>query len=391
MFDGLKSLVSSITNERNAIASNVISSNRLSYSEMNDIYKTGLGSRIVNIKTNYALNDSIVFEQPDDEKVFNKLIKNKVKRASNLMLAFGRGIIVIHPRGDDLSKPLGEVELSNTSLHVFGGQEVSVLGINDNLNSPRFRKPSFFIVNGVNIHFSRVVEFNYIMPSFYDIPEYLYGGISEYELINSQLINDGIVERASGSILEKSSTIFYKVKGFKDLLRSGNEKQLINYVREIEKMRSIYGAGIIDSEDGIESITQALNGLAEADSISKQRIAMVTGIPVAVFIGDVAKGLNATNDTEKELFGELISNFRDSYISDPLNELMLKLGLGGVYFKEGIQPTKKEKAEFEGLIIDNAIKLMGIGEDYEQYLIKNGVVKKDLLKFSDRFGAEDDE
>ena len=107
--DGIYSRTNSKANARNAVATNDIVSTQLNFAQMNEIYKTGLGSKIVRLKAGSALNNTIQFRTNDDEDVYKKLASKKVKSAAKFMQAFGRSIIIVANPGDDLSEPLKSV------------------------------------------------------------------------------------------------------------------------------------------------------------------------------------------------------------------------------------------------------------------------------------------
>ena len=118
---------------------------------------------------------------------------------------------------------------------------------------------------------------------------------------------------------------------------------------------------------------------------------MVTGIPLAVLIGEGVKGLGATGDMEMTTFFMMIQNIQEAYLIDPINEVMSKLGLGEVEFKQPEQQTPQEKATHEGIILDNATKLFNLGNDVEAYLSENGIKTEDTFDlFKDSDIDEDD-
>jgi hypothetical protein len=201
--------------------------------------------------------------------------------------------------------------------------------------------------------------------------------VAELELIYPQIINDGVVERAAGSLLETSSSLFYKVKGFKELLANGQEADLLSFHRMSETNRSIHGHGIVDAEDDVFAVQQSLTDLDKVDTISLRRLALVTGIPLAILVGESVQGLNATGETEKRIFLEMIEAFQTDYLESPINELMAKLGKGEAWFKQGDNQTPMEKALYESAIIDNAVKLMSIGEDSGKYLTEHDMIPVD--------------
>jgi len=378
--DGLVSLTNSLANSRNVQVNNIIVNNRISFEENNNIYKSGMGNKIVNIKNNTSYKEGFIFDSTADEKYFDKFLSKKIKLSSLWMMAFGRGIFVIIEKDKKLIKPLSpEVNKNTLTFKVFDGSMVTANSTDRDLMSERYYKPTTYQVRGETIHHTRVIDFTYIPVREKDAPTYQYAGMSEFELINEQLKNDGVVERAAPAVLEKSSTVYYKVEGFKQALQNKQEGNLLAYFSALENLRSVYGAGIVDSKDSVESLTQALAGLSETDMITLRRLALVTGIPLAVLIGEGVKGLGATGESEMTTFFMMIQNIQTAYLIDPINEIMAKLGLGDVEFKQPEQQTPTEKATHQGIILDNAIKLFNLGQEVEGYLSENGIKTDDTF------------
>ncbi len=372
--DGITSFTNSLANTRSGTATNGIRSSKISYIEMNEAYKTGLGNKIINLKINTAYKEGIKIDGEEETTPLIKSILKEAKEASRWALAFGRGIVVIIEKNTRPEQELSKsINLKTATIRAFDGSMVSVQNTSVDVTSEYYQRPEFYIVRGVMFHRSRVIDFRYTLPREEELPAYYYGGISEFELIYSQLLNDGIVERAGSAIVEKNSNLFYKIKGFKQLLASGKEKSLVEYFSRMEGLRSIYGAGLVDSEDSIEVHAQALTNLSDVDTMTLRRVAMVTSIPLAVLVGESVKGLNATGANEMETFYIGISNLQENYLLEPLNELVRRLGLGSeVEFIKPEQLTKSDKALLESTLLDNALKLQNLGQDPTSYLNENG-------------------
>lgn len=384
--DGLKSLLSSLVNTRNAASANTVTANVIDQVELRAIYRSGLGSKIIRIKNGYALKEQLIFGDPAEKLFYNTRLKRHIKKAGSFMLGFGRGVIVINEAGADLSKPqVGQ--LGQYKLDVFSGDMVTVTGASIDLSDLRYQKPLLYNIRDRQFHHSRVIDFRYVEPPEFDLPLYQWGGIPELELIYNQIINDGVVERASASIIEKSSTFFYKIKGFKNALQNKQEADIKTFFSMTEQARSIYGAGLIDAEDDIENIDQKLNNLSETDQISLRRLAMVSGIPFPLFMGESPKGLNATGTIEKQVFNETIETLQQDFYLDPINELLARLGRQPIEFSDSQNITPVEKIEYESKAIVNAKALWEMGQDPDKYLEERGVIEKD--NFSTIFSPDE--
>jgi hypothetical protein len=387
--DGMKDFLSSLTNTRSARGRNSFVRTQVSEGELKAIYKSGTANKIFRLKTSAALSNSIIFETEEDEKFYTKKVEKAVKKACMFQLGFGRGIVVIHEYGAILSEPLRDGwNKKKFKLDVFSGDMVTASDVSTDLSNDRYYKPTFYVVRGHQVHYTRVADFTYVEPVEEESPSYRYGGISESELIYDQLVNDGVIERASASIVEKSSTFFYKIKDFKQNVMTGKAEGVLSYYREMENARSIYGAGIVDSEDDAFSVSQALSNLKEVDDVSLRRLAFVTGIPVSILVGDNNKGLGSSGDNDQKTFNDTIQSYQEFYIIDTLNELLEKLGLNPISFKEEQARTPLESANYDRIILENATMMVALGEDFETYLNDKGVTKKET--FDNMFGDSED-
>lgn len=377
--DGITSLTNRLANRRNAHNTNTITAQRISFSEARAIYRTGVGSKIVRLKSGIALNDTLQFANTEDEQFYKRRLQQHVKNCAKFQLAFGRSLLVIHEPGADLSTPLGKItDWGGVRYHVFSGDMVYVQSVNLDLNSPQYFKPTRYSVRGFTIHPSRCIDFTYVEPTEYDAPEYFYGGISEFELIRNELVSDQVVQRAVPAILEKSSTMFYKITGFKQAMADKvGEDGAVAYFEKMEDLRSVYGAGVLDEEDSVEVFNQSLSNLSESDMITLRRLALVTGLPLSWLVGEAAKGLNSTGEGERQVMKHTIASYQSEYLLENINRLMRLHGRGEVEFKGGLLETDADRIKIETEAIKNALVMSQIGEDYGEYLERYNIRKPD--------------
>jgi hypothetical protein len=116
---------------------------------------------------------------------------------------------------------------------------------------------------------------------------------------------------------------------------------------------------------------------------------MVTGISLAILVGESPKGLNATGDNEMQSTADTIANLQSEYIKKPLNDLLKKFGMEPVEFMGNQGQSALDKIKFEATVIDNALKLASIGEDYNAYLNEYGLATRD--DYTELFGAKIDD
>ena len=388
--DGITNIVNQLANRRSAANVNIVTAQRMDDSEARAMFRSGLGAKIIGIKTGYALNETLQFANEKDELIYKMRLQRAVKKASKFMLGFGRGIILLNERGADLSKPLvGKMDMAKVKLDVFSGDMVTAMDVSIDLTDERYQKPKTYSVRGKSFHWTRVIDFTYYLPVELDLPTYRYGGISEFEMIRTQFINDGIVERASGTILEKNSTLVHKVKGFADAVRCGTDDYLIDYYSRVAELRGIYGDAVIDAEDDMVNVSQTLTNLDAVDNITIRRLALVTSIPVPMLVGESVQGLNSTGSQERQSFQDMVEALQFDYLDDPIRDLCAHFGIDDVCFKENQGGTATERMDFETKVIDNAVKLDSLGEDGHAYLIEHDVIKKN--SWDDLFKPEKEE
>jgi len=375
--DGLISLVSSLANRRNASAQNTYEARKLTDQEHRDLYKSGVGNKIVRIKAGHALDDTLQFGGKADEVRYANGPEQAVKKAARWMLAFGRGIIVLHETGDTLSDPRARsLDPHRARLSVFSGDMVVPGEVGADLQGERYQMPLTYHVRGHEIHHTRVIDFTYVEVPELEAHQYRYGGMSEFELAYDQLINDGVMQRAVPRVVEKASSMFYKIKGFKAAMQQGKDGPMVDYVSHMEDVRGILSAGIIDGDDQLEVVTQSLTNLNDADQITLRRLAMVTGIPLAVLVGEAVRGLNATGENERQVFQDMIEALQSDYLLAPIQQLFAALGMGPPEFKENQGETATTRVVYDNTATDVATKLDAMGEDGAAYLHDKGVVPK---------------
>ena len=395
--DGLKNVFNSLIERRNALNNNTIVAKKINDDTLRQMYRTGIPRKIVKLKASYALNDTLDFEKDDDRRYYERRMKKTFKKAAMYMQAFGRGLIVLHSKTDNrLDLPLDRnINKDDMIFSVFSGDYIKA--ITDNTSTPgkpRYKEATVYNVQGTPIHYTRCIDLVYFKPSDIDAATYQYGGISEFELIIDELISLNIIRRASANIVEKASNLFYKIAGFKDMVRDKEEDALIEYVAHVADHRGISGDSIIDAQDEVVLISQQLNGVADIKNEAIRDLAMVTGIPVSELVGETVRGLNATGENEQNIKQAMVEDFQEDFLIDPLRQWCELLGMGDVSFKENQGESARAEAETESVYIENALKLDAIGQDAEDYLTQKGMLKYDKksawLEFEEVEDEEDD-
>jgi len=372
--DGIIDVFNGLMNKRNSVNTKRVEHKKLDDSTLREMYKSGLMSKIFRLKVGYSLNDTLEFESTADEDIYNERLAKEVKKAAKFMMGFGRGVILLFNKGDDLTKPL--TPSPDLLLRTFSGDIVKGVNAIHNVTSERYQKPSFYNINGETVHWTRIVDFVYYEPVERQKPEYSYGGISESELVYAEFVNDSIVTQASSSIVEKASTFVYKIEGFKELIRNKKEADVVSYVSAAESGRSHAGALLTDKMDEVDVMTQTLADLDKVDDITLRRLSMVTGLGRTVLIGEQPSGMNANGGSERQGFQDTIENLQFDYELEPINYLAKCLCMGKIKFKENQGQTANDKALYDKTVAEVAVMMHNMGEDASEYLQSKGLVEK---------------
>jgi len=377
--DGLINVRNQLAQRRSGIATNIVNAPRVSNSELQQLNKLGVCQQIIDIKTTGALDDTLAFESDTAEKFYLDRLDVLVREACRYMLGYGRAVVLVAQPGVDLTKPRrGRVNPDKVRLVVFPGSDVTASDPVDDLFDERFDLPTTYRVRHQVIHWSHLVDFRYVEPPSSEAQVYNFGGISELELIRNEIVNDQIVQRAGSAIIEKNSTVFHKIKGFKEALAANRDRDLIRYYSALADLRSIYGDGIIDSEDDVVSVSQTLSDVADVSRLTLQRLAMVTGIPVPMLVGQAVEGLNSAGTQEQNTLQRTFNRTK-SFLIDPINELLAILGQPPAEFPKTKEGTPAQQIEYEGKVIDNAGKLFNMGEDHRRYLVDKTILQEEDL------------
>lgn len=378
--DSIVSIANDLVNTRNGISSNKFSNEHVDDVELTNMYNSGIGGKFVNLKASYSLSDTIKFDNKSDAKKYRKKLSRKVLKATKSMLTYGRGIIVLwYPDevdGDYLSKELKLRENKEPMCKAISGDVVFNGFEASNKAMFNFVSKGHYIVNGVPVHKSRVIDFVSEGISERENMQAGFRGVSELKRIYPQVMVYEVIHRAIATIIERGSTVYYKISDLRDAISEGAEEVIKGYVRTAENMRSIYGAGIVDAEDDVVSVSQVVSNLSEAENIAVRALSLVTSMPPSILIGETVGGLNSTGDEERNAFQDSIETFQDDLLIEPISRLCTIYGINNIEFKENQLESATSRLNFETKAIDNAVKLNAMGEDGYAYLVDKGVMEK---------------
>lgn len=379
--DGITSLTSALKNSRSVDETYRANDRILTDSECEALMLSGVSARILSIKVDWSLRNGFVFKSSEQEKYYNEKIRDALFQTVTNMLAFGRGLLVFSDGtgASEQSKPLGTINKNTVEILPFEGSlfTTSIAEIENNVMDKNYWKPNKYTIKGTLFDKSRVIDFVYKKPPLRKAPTYLWGGVSEFELLYKQLIADEVMQKAVPSIFEKSANYIYKIPGFDHALQTGKEKDIVGFYGKLERLRSSYGASLVDKETDITQVSQTLTNLDSTNIFTLQRLALVSGIPLPFLVGEAVKGLNSTGDHEMNIMQTTISSLQQRYILPKANELFERLGFPPAEMKVPDELSRADRVEYETKVMIVAQGMIDLGLDPAEYLKKNDMITDD--------------
>lgn len=245
----------------------------------------------------------------------------------------------------------------------------------------------------VVIHRSRVIRCDGDFLPFIDFlqNQRWYGSIlvSCMDVITSYLT----ASAALASAAYKSSFRVIKIDKMYEVLNQGLQGQaannLMGFVQALKLTESTENVTVLSSNDSIEILNYDLNGLMQALGKYENQLCTISGIPATKFMGETAKGLNATGTEETRLYYDKIKNEQENMRPDfmKLLRVMYVATLGELPpddldfdFVPLWQIDQMQKATIAKQITDS------VNEAYTSGLVPKSVCLEELLQSSDESG-----
>lgn len=297
---------------------------------------------------------------------------------------YGGGVIIIG--ADDgamtrMDEPLNEENIRTLSwVTVLERRQLEIVGrYNDELG-PKFGEPRVYRLNGASgivdggttlvnangrpfrfdrtIHESRVIRFDGVLTPLIRTQENN-GWCDSIAVSLLEVIRDtwGGFNGVSALLADFAQAVF-KMKGLASMMGGGQESVVLARLKQVDLVRSLMRAVVIDESESFERTPTPMTGLPEALDKLQQIICAVTGMPATKLWGQSAKGLNATGDNDVRNWYDDMKSDQDTDLRPKLERIFKLMWLakdgpsGGqepknweFTFNPLWQPTSKERAE----------------------------------------------
>ena len=248
---------------------------------------------------------------------------------------YGGAVAVMMIEGQDMATPLrpesvgrgqfkGLIVLDRWMLNPPITEIVTDFG-------PEFGKPAFYTVNsgmfglpGNRIHHSRVIRLEgEELPYFQRVSENGWG-LSVLETIWDRLIAFDSATVGAGQLTYKAHLRVLKIEGLREIIASGGP-QFEGIRKQIEFTRFAQtneGMTVLDSTDDFSTHQYAFSGLADVLIQFGQQLAGALGIPLTRLFGQAPAGMNATGESDMQMYYDTILQHQERHLRNPMHRLL---------------------------------------------------------------------
>ena len=288
------------------------------------------------------------------------LIRQRVLGMGAIYLAAGDGRAQDQP-----INPSGT--LSVLSPHVLDRRQIKVVAVDDNPQSARFGQPELYEVSlnatdefqeaeRVQIHYSRVLSFDGIgsalsKEDFISELSRIYHVIAAYESAFS----------AAGRALQIGGQGVYSIKNFLSALAQNQGGAIRDRLALTDTMRGIYRGLVMDADgEDFTILPMQISGLDALLKVFGERLSAASRLPMTLLFGTSPGGLNATGQSDIQLFYDRIAAERELHVLPNLRrylELLSRVRSGAtegsplidfeIQFRPPFQMSEQEQADLQ--------------------------------------------
>lgn len=362
----------------------------------------GLAKRYIDLIVDDMIRQWISIPEDTDGKVLNYLkalkAKKEFKNALRVSKLFGGALIFMVI--EDGKLPNEPVDVKNIKaihkLKYFSRKYVTIDALNyyNDATKPNYGDPQFFTVN-VNgkmevFHESRCLVFTgeyYPQDELAINPGYeKFWGLSILQSLHETFEDYGLALQALFRSLLKANIDVLKIKNLMQLLASKDgQKQLDARAQIFDLAKSVSTTLLLDNDESFESISQALNGVAEVFGKLQETLAGMTGTPSTILFGTSAKGLQADGSGEIRIYYDKIKSDQEE---DMLPQLEKLVDLISYAQDAELEANEEYCIEFNSLwqqTDEEKVKMRAEQAKTDEIYINSGVVDPNEIRES-RFG-----
>jgi phage-related protein (TIGR01555 family) len=276
----------------------------------------------------------------DIEDAFKRFnVRSAVRRALELDGFFGLGHIYIDIDGqeNDLDKPLllDQKTIAKGSLRALRVIEpIWTTPVKWNAavpTKPYFYRVEHWAVMGKTTHADRLLSFvSRPVPDLLK-PSYNFGGMSLSQLIEPYVVRWLSTVQAVNQLISNFS-IINLATDMQAVLAPGAGQEdwngFLNRARMFVQNRNNQGLFLSDkNKEELKQLTVSLAGLSELQAQAQEHMAAPTHIPLVVLTGITPSGLNASSDSEIQVFHNWIGSVQEADARPHIDKILIAIQL----------------------------------------------------------------
>ena len=303
--------------------------------QLDNVYRSNwIGRRIINLPADDMTREWRKIKSQSNPKDIEKVeqyekklfVKSKFNEAIKWSRLYG-GSLVVMGFGDqsDMNTPLNVKEIKENglkSLTVFSRWQITPGGtrVND-LSSPEFGLPEYYIINGIIIHHSRCIRF--ISDKLPWRQEYLeqFWGCSTLENVFQALLRYDTTSDSAADLVFIATQRYFAIEGYRDAVASGKQARMVASFQELANAASYNRIMLFDKKDEFGKYEYHFEGLPKIMELQMLDVCGAAETPVTKIFGREPAGLSSTGDGEIRNYYDDIRTKQENKLRYPLQKL----------------------------------------------------------------------
>lgn len=361
---------------------------KLSDQQLALMYRNLIVRRIVTLVVDDAIKNFIEIEGDQDECIVQELealfIPEKLTEALYWDRLFGMSVaLILADDGQELDQPINLKRLRRVSgIEVFDKRSVmedsASLYYDTDVRDVNFGKAEYYTITPPNgnlfkVHRSRLLIFDgETLPKLERIANNG-AGLSCLDGIPAAINRVKTSMDKTIDIMDKVSTSLLKLQGLSNVLQTEEgTKAVIKRLDLIDYSRRLNGSVAIDKDDEYAVFNIPLGGLTDIIQEMEQYVCAVTGYPFTKLFGRSPAGMNATGQSDMQIYYDKVKSYQKRKLRPALEYLVKLIQLSSEGPTQG-KELEKWSIKFKALEQLNDLEQANV--DKTQAEVRAAVVK----------------
>ena len=361
---------------------------KLSDQQLALMYRNLIVRRIVTLVVDDAIKNFIEIEGDQDECIVQELealfIPEKLTEALYWDRLFGMSCaLILADDGQELDQPINLKRLRRVSgIEVFDKRSVmedsASLYYDTDVRDVNFGKAEYYTITPPNgnlfkVHRSRLLIFDgETLPKLERVANNG-AGLSCLDGIPAAINRVKTSMDKTIDIMDKVSTSLLKLQGLSNVLQTEEgTKAVIKRLDLIDYSRRLNGSVAIDKDDEYAVFNIPLGGLTDIIQEMEQYVCAVTGYPFTKLFGRSPAGMNATGQSDMQIYYDKVKSYQKRKLRPALEYLVKLIQLSSEGPTQG-KELEKWSIKFKALQQLNDLEQANV--DKTQAEVRAAVVK----------------